>query len=264
MSLDPTRSPRKLIVPLLLLAVLAFAAGPATAQVPPHWDHYKVYQVESAVLHPTVVNLRDQFTFSAHQVHAMEWFANPVEKNHAGILYPITRPELHYAWWRIDPLPFSIDIIASNQFGDHPLHVGDARYLLNPATKNAPAGSPIPPANHYKCYSCIGQPLTAPLILTDQFNQRTASQLIPVFFCTPVEKKTSSGQVYPILDPEQHYVVYDIGPGPGAYPAHVVDQFVDTQILMTADRFLMVPTRKHFPPTEAKSSTWGRLKQLYR
>lgn len=264
MSLDPTRSPRKLIVPLLLLAVLAFAAGSATAQVPPHWDHYKVYQVEAPVPYTTVVQLRDQFGFSTHATHLMDWFANPVEKNHAGRIFPITHPELHYSWWRIDPQPFSIDIIASNQFGDHPLHVFDAKYLLNPATKNAPVGAPIPPANHYKCYSCAGQPLTAPLFLRDQFYQRNASQLIPVFFCTPVEKQTSSGQVYPMLDPDQHYVVYDIGPGPGAFPAHVVDQFVEAQILMTADRFLMVPTLKHFPPTDVKSSTWGRLKQLYR
>jgi hypothetical protein len=215
----------------------------------------------------TTVTLLDQFMRSTNQVSQLEKFANPVQKEHHGQTFPINRPELHYSWWRISPDPFSIPIIAKNQFGDQPLTVLSSRYLLNPAKKNAPSTLPIPVANHYKCYDCQGQPITlpAPITLTDQFYTRTAQTLVPRFFCTPVEKRTQEGLIYPMTDPRQHYTVYEIQPGFQIWPALISDQFItDRNVELQNDRYLMVPTDKTFPPTDTKSSSWGRLKQIYR
>jgi hypothetical protein len=251
-------------VPLAAL-LLSFAGGRADAQPSPLWDHYKVYDAQPKLTQGLFVGLRDQFTQSTHQVLFLDLFANPVEKQHGAAVFPIIRPELHYAWWAISPQPFSIDVIARNQFGDQPIHVGQAVYLLNPANKNAPTGTPLPEANHYKCYECSGQPITTTLVLTDQFMTRTASSLLPRYFCTPVEKQLQGGAFYPMLDPRQHYTVYEINDAGANFNARIADQFVpDLQILMTRDRWLMVPTDKAFPPTSTKSDTWGRLKQLYR
>ena len=265
MPVRTTPSPRTLRIALLAVVLLAFAGGRAVGQPSPLWDHYKAYQVQPPLTHPTVVSLLDQFMQSTHQVDVLEWFANPVMKEHAGVKFPINRPELHYTWWRITQQPFTMDVIARNQFGDQPLRLGMSRYLLNPANKNAPAGVPLPLANHYKCYDCTGPVISVPLVLTDQFYTRNAVNLIPVFFCTPVEKRTQEGGIYPMTDPRQHYTVYDIGPETPIWPATIADQFIPvTPVQLTSDRLLMVPTDKSFPPTSTKPSTWGRLKQLYR
>lgn len=247
----------------LLAASLALAAGPARAQ-DPLWDHYKAYLAQPHVTFNAQVILTDQFQVTTHLTQYLDWFANPVEKQHAGVTFPINHPDLHYTWWAINQLPFAKDVVATNQFGDHVIHVGQSAYLLNPALKNAPAGTPLPVANHYKCYECTGDSIGVPLILTDQFYARTAGLLVPRFFCTPVEKTIQGGPTYPIVDPNQHYVVYDIDFGPPIFNAVIRDQFVqDLPVQLNVDRLLMVPTVKSFP-TGTESSTWGRLKRLYR
>jgi len=243
----------------------ALVGGSATAQVPPHWDHYLVYDVQPkpSLLVPLV--LVDQFQQTLTNTEFLDRFANPVQKEHEGAIFPINFPELHYSWWKLTEQPYDISVIASNQFGDHPLRLGTLTYLLNPALKTPMPQSALPLANHYTVYQCTGDALTATLVLTDQFYTRTSLNLVPRYFCTPVEKHTPDGLVYPIIDPAQHYVVYEIEADAVAFPAMITDQFVlDLPIDMFNDRWLMVPTIKHLPPTEAKSSTWGRVKQLFR
>jgi hypothetical protein len=265
MKVHATRPRRELLVPALLTLLLALAGGRADAQPSPLWDHYKVYDANPKITLGVPVTLRDQFMVSTHQVLFLDRFANPVQKEHGGVTFPINRPELHYTWWAISPEPFSIDVIARNQFGNLPLHVGQALYLLNPANKNAPAGTPLPVANHYKCYDCTGDPVNAALVLTDQFMTRTATSLVPRYFCTPVEKQVQEGTIYPMVDSRQHYTVYEIPDAGPIFPATISDQFVPfLQVNLSQDRWLMVPTDKAFPPTDVKSSTWGRVKSIYR
>jgi hypothetical protein len=211
------------------------------------------------------VTLIDQFQVTTHGTVVLDWFANPVEKRHDPEIYPITRPELHYSWWRLTPeLPFSQDLVAINQFGEQFLQLDRSVYLLNPANKNTPTGAPLPVANHYKCYSCIGQPVNVSVFLTDQFFGRPATVLAPRFFCTPVEKRTSDGLTHPIVDVDQHYTVYDIDPTTQFWTATFADQFIPFgEIVLNLDQLLMVPTRKVIP-TEAGPSTWGRVKAQYR
>jgi hypothetical protein len=199
------------------------------------------------------VTLVDQFQQTTWFVRQLAHFANPVQKDHAGSTFPIHRPDLHYTW-----------------FGDQTLQVGtnafgDSEYLLNPALKNAAAGTPLPVANHYRCYPCTGAPVNVPVILTDQFLTRTALVIVPRFFCTPAEKRLADGTVFPIVDAAQHYTVYDMDFNNTPFSARISDQFItDHQLsLIFLDRWLMVPTRKELP-TQSKPSTWGRLKSLYR
>jgi hypothetical protein len=249
---------------LVLLVPLALVAGRANAQVSPLWDHYKVYQTPFiGPPQPGVsIILTDQFGVYTHQLANLQRIMNPVQKEH-GQVFPINNPNLHYTWWRIFPSqPFSAQVTATNQFGDQTLSVGDGEFLLNPALKNQ-TGSP-PVANHFKCYVCDGQPVSVPVLLTDQFDQWSTVVGFPRYFCNPVQKDYR-GVVNPILDPNQHYICYEIGPeDPGIFSATVTDQFiVNLSAPMGPARYLCVPTYKT-GVTDVARGTWGKLKLLYR
>jgi hypothetical protein len=250
---------------LASLVVLALAI-PAAAQVPPTWDHYKVYRVLNPQTAVVPIVLSDQFvTNVVHDATVLEWFQNPTVKQVPGQPpFVITNDRLHYTWWRINPHPFQATVQALNQFGDQTLQVGPPRYLLNPATKNDPG--PIPVANHYKCYDCVGQPVNRPVTLTDQFGIWQAQATVPRFFCNPVLKENQlNGNVYPILDPMQHYVIYELEPpDPRLFNGVVTDQFLQQRVLeLQPGRFLAVPTHKE-RVTSNRADSWGRIKTIYR
>lgn len=252
---------------VLFAALGVFAGVRAEAQVPLTWDHYKVYRVNPPATGAFPVLLRDQFTQSTHQAQLLEYFANPVEKHIFNpppvTIFPITDPLTHYMWWRITPVPFQGVVSASNQFGDFTYQIHDAEYLVNPALKNQVNG-PLPLRNHYKCYHCDGQPVNVPVGMVDQWDNWQATVVIPRWFCTPVEKQVLGGPLFPIIEPDQHYVVYEFTPpDPGAFPAVIRDQFHQGPHDMTPGLFLMVPSEKLIV-TETRDGTWGKLKTLYR
>ena len=184
----------------------------------------------------------------------------------SGQAYPINDPILHYAWWRISPQPFNTLVTATNQFGDFTINVYDAQFLLNPALKNIPGQPPL--RNHYKCYDCQGLPVNIPVMMNDQFGPWQATVTFPRFFCNPVEKRVGDPtrpRVYPILDPNQHYIRYEYQPeDPTPHTAVITDQFVrDLPVGLVPSRLLCVPTLKT-GVTSTGSSTWGRIKILYR
>ena len=262
------------ILGMVMFVAMGIPAGTARAQVNPTWDHYKAYLLGDPVTLPASVQvtLQDQFQQTTWFVRQTGMFANPVQKEHGGSIFPINHPELHYTWWHSGrvPGPFTTAVIAINQFGDQTIQVGsspfgDSEFLLNPSLKNAPAGTPLPVANHYWCYPCSGSPVNVSLILSDQFLTRPALVGVPRFFCTPAEKRLEDGTVYPIVDAAQHYTVYDMDFNNTAFTARVSDQFITDQLFnfILIDRLLMVPTRKELP-TETKSTTWGRVKSMYR
>jgi hypothetical protein len=265
MSHPVPRFPRGVVALALVAALFVLQADRAQAQIDPFWDHYKAYDVEPPLSHNVTITLIDQFQVTTHATQYLDWFANPVEKRHGTAVYPIHRPELHYTWWLLDPeVPFARDLIAINQFGEQFIRLDRSVYLLNPANKNTPPGVPLPIANHYKCYACTGQPVNAGVVLSDQFFTRPAQVFSPRFFCTPVEKRTPDGLIHPIVDPDQHYTVYDMDFGTQIWPISFADQFVTfAQVQLSFDRLLMVPTEKVIP-TDARSSTWGRVKSQYR
>ena len=257
------RSPSSFVY-LVCAILFGLVAGRANAQVDPRWDHYKVYQVLPNPSVSVAVVLKDQFGTFNHQVETLDWFMNPVQKQVAGVNYPIHDPLLHYTWWRITPQPFSGLVLAQNQFGLQTLAVHDALYLLNPALKNQQG--PLPLKNHYKCYACDGQPVNVPVLLTDQFDTWQAVVTYPRWLCNPVDKFIpATGQDYPIVDAKQHYVCYEYQqPDPQPFSAVVNDQFVNNQPLeMRPSLWICVPTDKQ-GVTSTAPQTWGKLKVLYR
>jgi hypothetical protein len=264
-SLPTPVSGRALAALVLSLAVLAGLAGPTDADVDPSWDHYKAYVLQQPIPYDTQVTLHDQFGVTSHVTQSLDRFANPVEKRHGTVISPIHRPDLHYAWWKITPeVPVGRDLVVINQFGEQGITVDRSVYLLNPALKNEASDVPLPLANHYKCYTCSGPPVSADVFLTDQFFARPALVLDPRFFCTPVEKHVAGGAVYPIVDREQTYVVYEIAGTPLIWTASIRDQFLSSAfVTLFNDHLLMVPTDK-LTPTPEGPSTWGRVKSQYR
>lgn len=264
MRLHATRLLRTVLGLALFTAPFVFAGGPAQAQINPLWDHYKAYLAQPHIQHIEQMTLIDQFHAETDVLQYLDFFANPVEKRHGAQIYPINHPELHYTWWAISQHPFAKDVIATNQFGEQLIHIGQSAYLLAPALKNTASGVPLPYANHYKCYECSGDPVNVTVTLTDQFLTRSAVVVVPRFFCAPAEKRLLNGLVYPMVDPSQHYVVYDMDYTTQIYGATIQDQFIpNTNVELNIDRLLMVPSLKSFP-TEAGSHTWGKLRSLYR
>ena len=268
---------RRVFTPAALLATFAlvFATSIAIAQPTGPPDHYKVYRaapIPSPYTPP--VGLTDQFGRSDHQVLELDRFANPVEKEHLGEIFPIFNPELHYAWWRISEVPFSAIVAIDNQFGDQSLVLGPARYLLNPALKNhggspgtSASGVPTEPplANHYKCYECQGSDVDEPITMTDQFHTYPARAVAPRFFCTPTEKQLADGTLYPPVEPDVHYTCYVFDPPDfTTWTALFTDQFVfEGQLVLSPGEMICLPTLK-IDPTPTEQGTWGRLKTMYR
>ena len=225
----------------MALALCLFAA-PALAQGdggPPGIDHYKVYRLGAPLTSLQPVVLRDQFMESQQVAQVFEYFATPVIKNGE----PMFDPILHYNWWRLNPMPMSATVLATNQFGpDQALHLFEASFLLNPSLKFPDPAQQMPVANHYKCYRVDGLPVDRQVTLQDQFGFNEALVVRPEFFCTPVEKQTGDGIVYPIIDPEAHLVCYRIfkTPPTPAQPIVTQDQFGFWQTQIVEAEFLCV------------------------
>lgn len=257
-------------LPLVLAALVAIgwagAGGRADAQVPPHWDHYKVYEANPKPAGPGPILLRDQFGPSGHDVVFLDLFMNPTAKTEmqSGAHYPIHHHDLHYAWWLISEQPFQATIAFENQFGGGQLELGPARYLLNPALKEQVNG-PLPVANHYKCYDCLGPPVQRSIRMDDQFGGWVAGNFHPRFFCTPTDKQRPGGPVEPVLDPDQHYICYQFQPpDPQVRTVPIRDQFILTSVALGPGRMLCVPTLKHEVTSTRPRETWGRIKLIYR
>jgi hypothetical protein len=252
---------------LALLAALCVLVGAQAQAQPLTWDHYKVYRVLNPGTGSFPVLLRDQFMGSQNQATVMDLFANPVEKQvfnpPPGQVYPITKPQLHYTWWRINPVPFGALVTLTNQFGNQTIKLSQVEYLLNPAQKDTIDG-PLPLENHYTCYACQGNPVNVSVLLRDQWDIWQTLVGKPRWFCTPVEKTVPGLPPNPIVEPNRNYVVYDFNPiDPGVFPAIIRDQFRQGVHDMNPGLYLMVPTEK-LHVTDAKSSSWGRVKVLYR
>lgn len=257
---------RRFTLLLLLIGFSGVVAGPVHAQagIDPKWDHYRVYDATPNPATAPPVTLEDQFGVWSYSAPQLGLFANPDQKTHDGVVYPISNPQLHYTWWFLGQDAFSRPgIQVENQFGPQILDVqGFQQYLLNPATKND--AGPIPVANHYKCYDCFGTAPGVPVQLQDQFTTREAIVGRPTWLCNPTKKTLPDGTTYEIVDPMQHLVCYEIGPDIQSFTAVISDQFVaNWDVILANNRYLCVPSLK-FDPTQANESTWGRIKALYR
>ena len=228
-------------------------------------NHYKVYMsTPIPVVKPLV--LMDQFgTFTVVDL-VFDRFSTPTEKIHSdGTVSPIYDPLIHMDWWRIFVPQPERTIIGTDQFGQAPWVVKDARYLLLPALKNVPApGAPVPDWNHYVCYEAIAGPLVGEYVtLVDQFGNAQVQVLKAKLFCNPAQKQ-ADGRIYPIMDPVVHLACYQVlNPDGSLTPITTIDQFGFWQTQLYQNDCLCVPSLKDHPVPSEKS-TWGQIKALYR
>lgn len=215
---------------------------------PPHAiDHYKLWKVKS-IPQQRSVKLKGQFdtdTWEA-RVASLEYLGNPVEKN----TEPILKPDWHLTGYAIKAAPQPPRmVVIDNQFrkGEQ-LKIGDAAWLLLPASKSLEGRAPEPPreADHYVCYAVQpSDPVTTPVTLVDQFDKKRndkeeIKQLSAAFFCVPVSK--NGEQIY---REKEHLAVYKLDP-PDPYPITVstADQFGPQRLSVVQSEFLAVPTFK--------------------
>jgi hypothetical protein len=185
---------------------------------PPELSHFKCYDAK-AHFESVTVSLRDQFEQNDAELKKVDVFCNPVEKTFAGTVTPITNPAAHLKCFELKEKPKfdGAEVEVSNQFGVQRLSVRKALSLCAPASKSetdVPPGEPPSNISHFKCYDV--KPVKTQkraVVLRDQFDTEDAIVDGPSRLCTPVEKTTSSGQVFPIVTPPSgvnHLVCYDI------------------------------------------------------
>ncbi|MFN2182099.1 MAG: hypothetical protein ACK2UV_21670 [Candidatus Promineifilaceae bacterium] len=215
-------------------------------------DHFKVYEVDEVEV-DFGVRLRDQFENNPKEAHlrALRFFANPTRKEHSGGGASIKDANGHLNWYAIEqeqPEPRRT-IRFINQFGQHSVDIKDPKFLLVPTQKISDEGSEFPKSlDHYKCYEVI-QVNSAPeppvVTLGDQFVKEEAVKVRkPRFFCLPVIKERENGEVFDIMNEEDHLAVYDISPKDHQVGIAVKDQFEEREVKVIRSVMLAVPTKK--------------------
>ncbi len=138
--------------------------------------------------------------------------------------------------------------------------VQDTQALVYNLEARAPHFRPeFRPLDHFKCYVTEGSPVGEPVVLGDQFSNRSAEVLQAIRFCNPVEK-IQGDRVTPVEDKDAHLKLYEILTfEPTGEPAQrreviVRNQFGELQHLDVSEPVaLAVPTQKlrpneHPPP----------------
>ncbi len=134
--------------------------------------------------------------------------------------------------------------------------VRDTQALVYDLEARAPDFQRIRPLDHFKCYGTQGSQVGEPVVLGDQFANRSARVLQAIRFCNPVEK-IHGDRVTPVEDKDAHLKFYNltVTPEPGQRREVIVrNQFGGLQHLDVSGAVaLAVPTQKlrpnfHLPP----------------
>jgi uncharacterized repeat protein (TIGR02543 family) len=226
-------------------------------------DHYLLYEVvESTPMDPVLVMLSDQFEGEPDTwVTEPRFLANPVKKTHGGEVSDVVDADTHLVFYDIEVsggngLTPTVDVEASNQFGDQDFVAYEAAYLAVPSEKTV-----LPPSvlDHFRGYwvDPAGGITDTPVLLEDQFHEGepiSATVMYEWFFCNPVEKWLDEGHGSPIWHPDDHLFIYGIDyAAPEYYLVDVKNQFGDDQLLTVFGPVaLAVPTQKegHEPPAD--------------
>jgi hypothetical protein len=118
----------------------------------PDENHYLCYRAfEDTARAPILIGWRDQFRQGNTQVMEAEFFCNPCRKTRffPGVpprTYPIVRPEVHLALYRIDASWPSIPVSIRDQFGLQRVFVAQTglEYIVVPSFKKEPPTPTIP------------------------------------------------------------------------------------------------------------------------
>lgn len=258
---------RARLVTLLAVILLFITAGSQAAYgQPPHrrLDHFRGYPITEAV--PATADqsviLQDQFDIAAgtrEEVRVLNpaWFANPVAKRHGRQITPITNPDGHLKFYKIEPAEPDPERIIRyrNQFqrrGWGSAHLGQPIILAVPTQKIRP-GDHDPPEglDHFKCYDVLRfRPAGATVDLRDQFQAELGIEVGGmVLFCNPTRKfDPETGEAVGVTNARAHLACYRTWVTTSDEPLPAVlanNQFGDEQLSLDPADLLCVPTRKH-------------------
>jgi hypothetical protein len=227
----------------------------------PVLDHFKAY-VTTGPVNGDQVQLRDQFDppddpdvtptpLPFKTVGSPVRYGAPVEKNHSGVVTPVTNPDAHLEMFQLLPAEPGttryVDVI--NQFGTQTLTVQDPVFVGVP-TQQLPFGAPPADPNagpfldHYKIYNATGPAINVSVNLVDQFHQEPNVFVgAPRYFGNPTEK-THNGVVTSIFHAEDFLVCYDIGPQAFTTSIQTDNQFGPGNLVINPADLLCVPSQK--------------------
>lgn len=221
-------------------------------------DHFLLYATTGPNLN-VVVELEDQFDLEPEIVVLRPvYFANPVQKTHAGVVTEVKNAQAHLVFYEIiEDETFQADVDIVNQF--HAVTVsmpqGAARYInLLAVPSDKTSFGPPPPLDHFKFYEVNGGP-DADVVLPkvkDQFY--TGVEEVEVnsllYFGNPVAK-THDGVLTSIGDSDHHLSLYGITtPTIQSWVVEVDNQFGEQELTVSGPVMLAAPTQKegHGPP----------------
>ena len=237
---------------LLLGVGLTLLAAPVFAQSEPPLEHFQCYVVLKA--DPPVdvrVGLLDQFNDPERvDVVRARRFCNPAGKLHRNEFSPVRDDRQHLLFYATFPQAAPVRVVAlSNQFN----RVGSAQQLwwlreavaLAVPTHKPPHDRPEG-LDHYRCYAASGDPVSEVVGLVDQFLPGGGRVILhPVLFCNPVQKTLlDTGEVTPVLNPEQHLACYSMTRARFQTSRDVINQFGAQVLALGPADTLCVPTRK--------------------
>jgi hypothetical protein len=222
--------------------------------IPHEIDHYKFWSVKPVKFSRTV-KLKGQFDDDiwAARLLTIEYLGNPVEKTVEGHKPEVIfQPEWHLVAYRLKGPPQPPRKVAiENQFRKGEIwSLGDAAWLLVPASKSLDGDPPEPPkeADHYVCYVAGPMdPITTPVQLVDQFDKKRhdaekIEKLQAAFLCVPVSKDGGK-----ISRPNEHLALYKLDPpDPYAIKATTWDRFGRQKLEVVQSELLAVPTWKEW------------------
>ena len=217
-------------------------------------EHFKIYRVE--INQPPInvpVELKGQFEPPQgrprrHKAVLLMFFGLPVSKNGQRIRNPRT----HLSWYRLAGAAEPVRTVGIvNQFGTDVLAIGDPEFLLAPAVKQKgeqPKPEDVPrDVSHFKAYRVLRHKPFEPrtVALRDQFDKEPVKFKLdaPILFCVPVEK-TAGNNKFPVVNPEEHLVIYPITPRNYQEVRPVWDQFKGGLLRNFRAYFLAVPSLK--------------------
>jgi len=220
--------------------------------VVPQLDHFKGYWVDDVIglSIDEDVYLEDQFGAFTATVGDVRSFFNPAEKQHEGNVTPVWNPDHHFAVYDISLVEGETQfrqVEVLNQFGLQELTVSGPRKLAVPTTKE---GHEIPVGlDHYLLYQVEYSPYWEVAVnLTDQFGGNPAVTVHPpTYFASPVQI-TYKGEVFEVVNPEEHALIYSII-GESYETQLQVDNEFGSQTLDVSDpAYIFVPSQKIAPP----------------
>jgi len=251
------RIPRLLIQAVLTLTVAASAHAQSTANSRPDktpnlkLDHFWSYIVSTATSQPAVTaTLKDQFETVTVSIGSPLQFLNPAQKTiDSVVVSPILDLNNHltmYNLQNVPPLPTTLTLTATNQFGAQQLTVDKATTLMVPTQKETLR---FPRRlDHFLCYTVNAASIAQPVTLTDQFQTQDVIVEQPTLFCNPVQK-TIGNSTTRIQNEAAHLLCYNIRlpQSTTSRQVNIKNQLETDLFTLTTTQMLCVPSTKTVP-----------------